>query len=172
MLPDSSSRGDSHDAPVTERCGMRRLLAIAVLTLLLATGGCSSGGGSSSGTSATASSPAAPSSSSARSPLCDSVAALQASVAQLRNIDVSKGTAGVQQAVQGVQANLQQVMSDAKTQYAPQVDSLKQDASQLRSAVDAAQANPSVSALAAIRGAIQTLVNGVSALADAVKPSC
>jgi hypothetical protein len=78
----------------------------------------------------------------------------------------------VQAGVQAVQANVQQVVTDAKAQYEPQLDRLSQDAGTLRSAADSAVADPSMSSLSAVGQAIRTLADDVGALADVVTPSC
>jgi hypothetical protein len=134
---------------------MTRLLAVAhVLFLSAVIAGCSS---DSEGTPA----------------VCSSVGALQASVTDLRNVQVTdNGIPALQHAVASVEADLKQVADDAMSQYEPQVDQLNADVDGVQSAADAARDAPSPDALRVVGSSIGTLADDVTGFADDVASTC
>jgi glutamine synthetase type III len=136
---------------------MRRSIAVALLVGV--TAGCSSGSTSSGGTSEPA--------------VCSSTDALQASVADLRNVQVAQnGIAALQDSVAAVRSNLQQVAHDAKSQYSTQVDQLQAGVDQLQAAAGTAQRAPSADTLNAVTASIRTLGDEVRGFADDVASTC
>jgi hypothetical protein len=138
-----------------QRGCMTRLLAVAhVLFLGAVIAGCSSG---SEGTPA----------------VCSSVDALQASVADLRDVQVAdNGIPALRDAVASVEADLRQVVDDATSQYEPQADQLKADGVALQSAADAALNAPSPDTLRVVRSSISALADDVTHFADDVASTC
>jgi hypothetical protein len=105
--------------------------------------------------------------------LCSSVDALQASVADLRDVQVTDdGITAVQDAVAAVRTDLGQVGNDATSQYASQVDELEADFDAVESAAGAAQAAPSADSLRAVVSSIGTLADDVAGFADDVASTC
>jgi hypothetical protein len=136
---------------------MRRSIAVALLVGV--TAGCSSGSTSAGGTSEPA--------------VCSSTDALQASVADLRNVQVAQnGIAALQDSVAAVRSNLQQVAHDAKSQYSAQVDKLQADFDQVQDAAGAAQRTPSADTLNGVTASIRTLGDEVRGFADDVASTC
>jgi phage host-nuclease inhibitor protein Gam len=132
----------------------RLLAALPVLFLGAVIAGCSSGG-------------------KGQPAVCSSADALQASVADLRDVQVTdNGMAALQDAVASVEADLSQVRADATSQYAPQVDRLKADVDALQSAAGAAVAAPSPDTLRVVGSSISTLADDTTGFADDVAATC
>jgi hypothetical protein len=143
-----------------------KLVATVVACVGLAAAGCSathSDASSSNSSSASGHPPA----------LCSSVHELQASVDQLRNVNLGQGgLQALQTQLAAVNGDLQQVIGDASAQYRTQVDRIKADLATVKTAAGAAVADPGAATLAAIRPALTTVVNDVNALGDQVSKGC
>jgi len=149
---------------------MIRLLQASALALLIGlASGCANSGTSTSGSATTSSSTSA----SSRAALCSSLDALQASVAKLKNVQISKSTlTTVTDDLAAVKADLQRVVADAKSQYQMQVTRLQVDVTAVQAAVDAARAAPSTVTLGGVRIAISHLFDDVKSAVNEVKPTC
>jgi hypothetical protein len=137
---------------------MTRLLAVvAALFLGAVTAGCSSSSSDSQGPPA----------------VCSSVDALQTSVSDLRQVQVTaNGLSALQDAVASVKTDLGQVKKDATSQYATQVDQLQTDFDAVQSAVGAAVDAPSPDTLGVVVSSIRTFADGVTGLAGDVRSTC
>ena len=106
--------------------------------------------------------------------MCSSTDALQASVSDLRDVQVVEdGTAALEDAVDSVRSALQDVVDDATSQYATQVDGLQ-------ASFDDAAGCGRRSARCAVRGDPRTpsprrsraLANEVTGFADDIASTC
>ena len=141
---------------------MTRLLAGLVAVgagALLA--GCSSDGSSAS--SETTGPPA----------VCSSTDALQASMTDLRNVEVvENGTAALEDAVASVRSDLQDVVDDAGSEYGDEVDGLQAGFDAVEDATSAAVEAPSAETLNAVTTSIRALGDDVTGFADDVASTC
>ena len=105
--------------------------------------------------------------------VCSSVEALQTSVDELQDVQVTDdGLTAVQDAVASVETDVRQVVDDATSELEPQVDQLQADVDDLRSSVDAALDAPSADTLRAVGSSISTLTDAVTGLAEDVGSTC
>jgi hypothetical protein len=140
----------------------RPLVVLATLVLGAVLAGCSSESND-------------PASSSGQQPpaVCSSVDALEASVADLGDVQVTEnGISAVQDAVSSVESDLGQVTDDATSQYATQVDQLETDFAAVQSAVAAAIDAPSRATLGVVTSSIGALVDDVTGFADDLRSTC
>lgn len=109
----------------------------------------------------------------ARPPLCDSLQQLKADAARLQELQLGEnGVAALRDQLGSVRADVEQVMADARQEFAGQAERLSSDVAALRSAADRVRADPGADTIAAVRPALQTLAADVRALADEVTTSC
>ena len=160
---------------------MTRVRVAAVVVFVgLVTAGCSSSDdpGGASPNATTSASPstsprASPSSSPSAAAVCVSVEGLEASVAELQEVEVTQnGLNALEQALATIGTDVQQVVDDAKDQYAPQTDELRTDYAALQSAFTTAQQAPTADSLSAVGSAIRTLGDDVRDLANDVAATC
>lgn len=137
------------------------------LTLLLVVGvGAVTAGCSSDGTRSSAESSAPPA-------VCSSTEGLQASVADLEDVQVvENGTAALQDAVTSVRSALQEVVDDATSEYATQVDDLQASFDAVQTAAGAALDAPSAATLNTVKSSVSALTNDVRSFADDVATTC
>jgi hypothetical protein len=147
---------------------MNRLVK-GVLFVVLAggvTAGCS-------GSNQTASNTAIGASSSASADLCGSMKSLQDSMADLKNAHpVQNGVGTLQPSLTSVQGNVQQVVADAKDQFAPQAQQLQTGFDAVKSAVGTARTAPSAQTLGAVASAIRALGGDVQSFANDMRSTC
>lgn len=105
--------------------------------------------------------------------VCDSLAAVQATMNQVRNTNVSEnGLPPLKANLQQLKLDLQQLTTDAAAQFAPQVEVVKAAANQFSASVDSARADPDAGALTTVRATLGTLQNSVRSLGDAMSGTC
>jgi hypothetical protein len=105
--------------------------------------------------------------------VCSSTDALQASMSDLGDVQVvQNGTAALEDAVASVRSDLQDVVDDATSQYATQVDGLQASFDALEDAAQSALATPSAATLSAVGASVTTLRNDVTAFADDIASTC
>jgi hypothetical protein len=139
----------------------RFFAALLVVGVGAVTAGCSSDGTSPSAESST---PPA---------VCSSTEELQASVADLEDVQVvENGTAALQEAVTSVRSSLQEVADDATSEYAAQVDGLQASFEALQAAAGAALDAPSAATLNTVTSSVSALANDVRGFADDVASTC
>jgi hypothetical protein len=105
--------------------------------------------------------------------VCASTDALQASMSDLRDVQVvENGTAALDDAVAGVRSALQDVADDASSEYATQVDGLQASFDALQAAIGAAVAAPSAATLNAVTASVTALADEATAFADDIASTC
>ncbi|MEV4641449.1 hypothetical protein AB0J80_29305 [Actinoplanes sp. NPDC049548] len=131
---------------------MRPIPVILVVTAaLLGTGGCGSD----------------------QPPVCDSLDAVQTTMDHVRDANVSEnGLTQLETGLQQLRTDLQQLAADAKAQFAPEIDMVKNAANQFRVSVDDARAAPDAKTLAAVQATRTTLRSSVQNLGDAMSGTC
>jgi phage host-nuclease inhibitor protein Gam len=138
------------------------MLAVPTVALAVVLVACSADG--SAGTSSAGDEPAA---------VCASADALEASVADLGQVQVAQdGILALQDAVASVGDDMRQVKADATAQYATQVDQLQTAVDAVRSAVRAAVDAPTQDTLTEGRSSIDALADEVTGFADDVGSTC
>jgi hypothetical protein len=111
--------------------------------------------------------------SSAKAPVCDSFAALQHSVDDLRTRTMSEnGVGALQSDLATVRTNLNTFVADARQQFQPQVAGVQQASDQVSSAVDTAKADPTAASLRTVATALAGLADSVRSLGTEVKGTC
>jgi len=106
-------------------------------------------------------------------PVCDSLAAVQNSVEQIRNANVGEnGLSQLRTDLHQLKVNLQQLYTDAKTQFGSDVEALKAAVNQFSASLATARATPDATNLAAVRTAVTTLGDSVRHLGDAMSGTC
>jgi hypothetical protein len=156
---------------------MRRRLLLSVLLLLggALLLGCSDDdpAADSSGSPTSSSSSSSAANGSGTAAVCSSLDQLQTSVAALARTPVTDGgIAALQTAFTTVQADANQVVDDARDQYAGQSDQLSADVSAVQSALGDAAGSPSAATLRAVGTAISSLAGDVTAFAADVGSTC
>jgi hypothetical protein len=71
-----------------------------------------------------------------------------------------------------IQSTLRELGTDASEQYAPEVDAVRSEVSDLRASVVAATADPTSASLAAVRDDVRALGTAVGNLGDAIAATC
>jgi uncharacterized phage infection (PIP) family protein YhgE len=105
--------------------------------------------------------------------VCDSLAAVQTAMNQIRNVNVSEnGLGSLKPYLQQLQADVNQLLTDAAAQYAPQVQAVRTAADQVSTSVATARATPDVVNLSAARSTIGDLQASLRSLADAMSGTC
>lgn len=106
--------------------------------------------------------------------ICDSVDNLNSSIEDVKNVDVTSSSAvsDLESGLATVKTDLNTVKTDAKSQYATQVDAVDSAFTTLTTSVDAAKANPSSATLAAVAAAVEPFTTAVKKLSDDVKSTC
>ena len=105
--------------------------------------------------------------------VCSSVDSLSSSAGELMKIQVEKGAmVTLQDGLTKVQADVTRVVSDAKSEYANEVDAVEAATATVAASLKAATTTPSAQTLITVRTAVQTLGTSLTALNDAVKSTC
>ena len=105
--------------------------------------------------------------------VCSSVNSLSSSAGDLMDVQVEKGAlVTLQDGLTKVQADATQVVSDAKSEYANEVEAVEAAIATVAASLNAATTTPSAQTLTTVRTAVQTLGTSLSALDDAVRSTC
>jgi outer membrane murein-binding lipoprotein Lpp len=105
--------------------------------------------------------------------VCDSLTAVQNSAQHVRETNVAEnGLNQLRTNLIQLRTDVQQLIHNAKTQWAPQAQAIQASLDQVGSAVNAAKSAPSAAAFDAVRQALATLENSVKALGDAMRSTC
>jgi TolA-binding protein len=108
-----------------------------------------------------------------QTPVCDSVAAVQASMVHVRDANISEnGLAELRSQLTQLNGNLQQLYTDAQSQFATEAAAVKASADAFVATLTTARTAPSAQNLAAVRAGIAGLGTTVQQLADNVKGTC
>lgn len=131
-----------------------KLIPVAVITLALATplAGCSED----------------------QPAVCSSVDSLEASVDDVRGIDVSSSTAlsDLESGLTAVGSDLSDVRADAKAEFSTQADAVQSSYDALTASIDAAKASASAATLTAVGTALSTFGTDVETLVTDVQGTC
>lgn len=104
---------------------------------------------------------------------CESLAAVQKSMDQVQNTNVSEnGLAKLKSDLQQLRTDLQQLVVDAQAQFATQVDAVKVAVDNFAQTITAARAAPNRTNLATVRSAFATVRDSVRNLGDAMASTC
>jgi hypothetical protein len=105
--------------------------------------------------------------------VCDAVDSLQASVDNLKDVQLSEnGVNALTSALTQVKQDLQQVGTDAKAEFGDDVSTIEAAVTSLQSSVAAAKSGPTAATLAAVGTAIEGVGTSLAALQDAVSGTC
>jgi hypothetical protein len=105
--------------------------------------------------------------------VCDSLTAVQNSAQHVRETNVAENGLGqLRTNLIQLRTDVQQLIHNAKTQFAPQADAIRTALDQVGSTVDVAKSAPSATAFDAVRQALATLESSVKALGDAMRGTC
>lgn len=139
-------------------------LVLAVLSLVsFLVAACGGGNGGSSGGATTTT----------ISAVCADAAALEASVTNLKQLDIAKvGTNGLKAALQDTQAKLQAFAASAAAQWQPQIAGLQSSLNNLQSAAAGLGQQPSRAAVQSVESAISGVQNAWAALKQKIGGTC
>ena len=106
--------------------------------------------------------------------VCDSVDNLNTSVEDVKSIDVTSpgAVSDLESGLTAIKSDLATVKTDAKSQYATQVDAVDSAFTTLTTSADAAKASPTQATLAAAAAAAKAFTTAVQTLSDDVKSTC
>ena len=105
--------------------------------------------------------------------VCSSVDALSSSVKAVTDVQVQRGALQtLKKDFAKVRSDLSTVVKDATSEYADEVDTVEQAASDLGSSLDAAVAAPTAANVTAVGAASKALSTSVKALVDSVDSTC
>ncbi len=105
--------------------------------------------------------------------VCDDVDALQASVGNLKDVQVSEnGLNALSTDLTQIRKDLQQLGTSAKAEFGDDASKVDSAVKGLQSSVSAAKSAPSASTLSAVGTAIKGVQSSLSALQDAVSETC
>lgn len=137
---------------------MNRILTAAAAAIVLAVGGCTASTTTDDGVS---------------QELCDAYAEVQNTVTQIRNANVSEnGLTAIRPYVAELLNQLNQLVLEAKSQFAPQADELKGSVDQLQASVDTARTDPNAANLSAVRSSVQAVRGSAENLRAAISGAC
>jgi hypothetical protein len=106
--------------------------------------------------------------------VCGSVDTLKSSITDLKNIDITSSGAvsSLQSQLTTVKSDFDQVKTDAKSQFSPQVDAVDSAYTALVSTANTAKSNPSAANLAALATAATTMLTDLQTLVSDVQKTC
>jgi hypothetical protein len=106
-------------------------------------------------------------------PACDSLAAVQATMHQIRNVNVAEnGLTLLKANLQQLKADVRLLLSDAAAQFAPEVEGVKAAADQVSASVATAQETPDSGHLLEVRATLGALRSRLEGLGDAMSGTC
>lgn len=105
--------------------------------------------------------------------VCDDMDALRSSLADLRDLSVSKdGVDAVRAQLADVGDQVDQLKADASSEYQPQIDVVKGSETDLRTSLSAAKEGPTAQTLAQVADDLGALTSAVEDLGTAVSTTC
>ena len=106
--------------------------------------------------------------------VCSSVDNLKTSVDDVTNIDLTSSSAAsdLESGLTTIKSDLADVKTDAKSQFAPQLDAVDSALATLTTSVQAAKTDPSADTLAAVEAAVAPFNNAVQTLISDVQSTC
>ena len=106
--------------------------------------------------------------------MCSAADDLRTSIDDLREIDVTASGSldELESGLETVEGNISSVKSEAESEFATQIEAVDTSTAELRSAVDEAKADPTVTTLAAAASALSAFGTDVDTLIDDVRSTC
>ena len=105
--------------------------------------------------------------------VCDSLVAVQTTMNQIRNANVSEnGLTPLKAHLQQLKVDVQLLLTDAAAQFAPQVQGVKVAADQVSTSVATAQATPDAAHLVDVRTQLGALRSSLADLSNAMSGTC
>ena len=105
--------------------------------------------------------------------VCDDVDALQSSIDNLKDVQVSEnGLNAMSSTLTQIKQDLQQLGADAKAEFGDEADAVRAAVTSLEESVDGAKADPSGTTLSAVGTAVTGVDTSLSALTEAVSGTC
>jgi hypothetical protein len=106
-------------------------------------------------------------------PVCDSLAAVQTTMHQIRNANVSEnGLAPLKAHLQQLKVDVRLLLTDAAAQFAPQVEGVRAAADQVSTSVAKAQETPDAAQISEVRTTLGALRSSLKELGDAMSGTC
>lgn len=106
-------------------------------------------------------------------PVCDSLAAAQTTMHQIRNANVSEnGLAPLKAHLQQLKVDVRLLLTDAAAQFAPQVEGVRAAADQVSTSVAKAQETPDAAQISEVRTTLGALRSSLKELGDAMSGTC
>lgn len=105
--------------------------------------------------------------------VCDSLAAVQDTVTRIRNVTVAEnGLTQFKTDLAQLKVDLQQLSTDAKAEFATELEPVQAAATQLSTSVDTARAAPDATNLSGVRTSLNVLASSVQQLDDGLSGTC
>ena len=106
--------------------------------------------------------------------VCGSVDSLKSSVDKVKDIDITSSGAisELQSGLTGIRSDLTDVKTDAKSEFASQIDTAEQSYGTLKTSVEAAKGDVSAATLAATVSALSAFRTDVTELVQDIKSTC
>jgi hypothetical protein len=106
--------------------------------------------------------------------VCSSVDNLEASVDDVKDIDVTASGAvdELKDGLAAIKSDLAEVKSEAKTEFSPQIDTVESSFGALTTSIDAAIADPTAATLAAVGTAVSPFTTAVQTLVSDIQSTC
>jgi ABC-type glycerol-3-phosphate transport system substrate-binding protein len=106
-------------------------------------------------------------------PVCDSLAAAQTTMVQIRNANVSENGLGpLKTSLQELKGDIDVLITDAKTQFASEAQGVRGAADQVSASVAAARETPDLAHLSQVRTSLGVLRSSLQVLGDAMSGTC
>jgi hypothetical protein len=106
-------------------------------------------------------------------PVCDSLVAVQTTMHQIRNANVTEnGLAPLVAHLRQLKADVSRLLTDAAAQFSPQVEGVRAAADQVSTSVAAARQTPDAAHLSVVRTTLGTLRSSLESLGDAMSGTC
>jgi outer membrane murein-binding lipoprotein Lpp len=106
-------------------------------------------------------------------PVCASLASVQHSIAQLRNVTVAEnGLTQLKTDLQQLRIYLDELVSQASAEFATEVQAVQAAVTQFRTSVSTARAEPTAVNLTAVRTAFTAVPDAVNGLGQALAGTC
>ncbi len=106
--------------------------------------------------------------------VCDSVDTLKGSISDLKDIDITSSGAvsSLETGLTTVKTDFDALKTDAKSEFAPQIQAVDNAYTVLQSSAEAAKSDPSAASIAAVAAAAATFASNVQTLVQDVQATC
>jgi hypothetical protein len=106
--------------------------------------------------------------------VCDSVDTLKGSISDLKDIDITSSGAvsSLETGLTTVKTDFDALKTDAKSEFAPQIQAVDNAYTVLQSSAEAAKSDPSAASIAAVAAAAATFASDVQTLVQDVQATC